>query len=118
MPKDIYEEVPITLAEVKEILTKRDAEKPGEELSYVQSVTLDYVTKFCRYSLEDAIKLKGELINRFNLPEKVAIQIVNLYTTPTSDLELNIILDKTPVTLTDEQKRDIIDLINSYAEKT
>ncbi|MHA1650360.1 MAG: RNA polymerase Rpb4 family protein [Candidatus Helarchaeota archaeon] len=117
MPKDIYEEKPITLAEVREILLKREMES-DTELSYVQQVTLDYVNKFCRYSLEDALNLKEELMNRFNLSEKTAIQLVNLYHPPTLPTELNIILDKEPVKLTEEQKQDIIDLIRSYVEKS
>ncbi|NVM27393.1 MAG: hypothetical protein HWN65_01015 [Candidatus Helarchaeota archaeon] len=117
MPKDIYEETPITLAEVKEILSKRD-EESEDELSYVQQVTLDYVTKFSKFSIEDTLKLKEELMKKFNLSEKAAIQIVNLHTPPQINLELNIILDKEPITLTDEQKQDLIDLFRSYAEKT
>ncbi|MHA1131997.1 MAG: RNA polymerase Rpb4 family protein [Candidatus Helarchaeota archaeon] len=115
MPKDIYKEYPVNIAEVKEILLKRQEDS---ELTYVQQVTLDYVTKFSRYSVEDARKFQQELIDRFNLSEKAAIQIVNLYTPPTIPTELNIILDKEPVTLTEEQKADLISLIRSYVEKT
>ncbi|NVM54598.1 MAG: hypothetical protein HWN66_12915 [Candidatus Helarchaeota archaeon] len=115
MPKDIFEETSVTLAKVKEILSKRETES---ELTYVQQVTLDYVNKFSRYSLEDTLKLKEELMTRFNLSEKAAIQIVNLFTPPLSLLELNIVLDKEPATLTEEQKGDLLDLLKSYVEKT
>ena len=115
MPKDIYKEKPVDLAEVKEILLKRQMDS---ELTYVQQVTLDYVNKFCRLSLEDAEKLKEELIKRFKISEKTAMQIVNLFTPPTIPTELNIILDKDPEDLTEEQKTDLIDLLKSYLEKT
>ena len=86
-------------------------------MTYVQEATNDYVNKFCLLSLEDTFKLKEELMTRFKLPEKTAIQIVNLFTTPTIPLELNIILDKQPVTLTEEEKNDLLSVLRGYAEK-
>jgi len=114
IPKELFEEKPVTLAEVKEILKKRESEG---ELTYVQQVTLDYTNKFCKYSLEDALQLKEDIIAKFNLSETAAIQIVNLFTPPSMILELNLILDKEPKTLTEAQKSDLITLIQSYAEK-
>jgi DNA-directed RNA polymerase subunit F len=116
MPKDVFEEKSVTLAEVKEILKKRESE--STELTYVQQVTLDYANKFSRYSVEDTLKLKEELMKRFGISEKAAIQIVNLNTPLTNPLELNIILDKEPITLSEEQKTDLISLIHSFVEKT
>jgi len=114
-PKDVFEEKPVTLAEVKDILKKRESEG---ELTYVQQVTLDYANKFCKYSVEDAKKLKEDLITKFKISEIIAIQIVNLTTPPTSTLELNLILDKEPTTLTEDQKSELIGLIKEYVEKT
>jgi DNA-directed RNA polymerase subunit F len=114
-PKDVSEEKPITLAEVKDILKKRESEG---ELTYVQQVTLDYANKFCKYPLEDALKLKDEIIGKFKISEITAIQIVNLSTPPSSTLELNLILDKEPKTLTEEQKSELIALIKEYVERT
>jgi DNA-directed RNA polymerase subunit F len=113
-PKDVFEEKPVTLAEVKDILKKRESEG---ELTYVQQVTLDYVNKFCKYSIEDAQKLKEELLTKFKISEITAIQIVNLSTPPTSTLELNLILDKEPTTLTEDQKSELVALVKEYAEK-
>ena len=120
LPKDIFEEKSVTLAEVKKILEKRaeDAAAAGAELSYVQQVTLDYVNKFSRFPREEAVKLIEELMTKFGLSERASIQIVNLYTPPVAAIELNIILDKEPVSLTEEQKGDLIFKINSYVEKT
>ncbi len=116
MPKDVLEEKLVNLAEVREILQKRQQES-GVELTYVQQVTLDYVNKFCRYSLENARKLQEELISRFKISERAAIQLTNLSNPPTLPVELNIILDKEPIELTEEQKKDLVDLIQSYVEK-
>lgn len=114
IPKELFEEISVTLAEVKEILKKRESEG---ELTYVQQVTLDYANKFCKYSLEDALQLKEDIITKFNLSENAAIQIVNLFTPPSTVLELNLILDKEPKTITEAQKSDLVILIQSYAEK-
>ena len=115
MPKNTIDEKSVNLAEVKEILLKREEDS---ELTYVQQVTLDYVNKFSRYSVEDAKKLQEEIVNRFKLSEKAAIQLVNLNTPPTIAIELNIILDKEPVDLTEDQKTDLIALLKSYVEKS
>lgn len=114
-PKDVFEEKPVTLAEVKDILKKRESEG---ELTYVQQVTLDYANKFCKYALEDALKLKDDIVSKFKLSEITAIQIVNLSTPPTSTLELNLILDKEPTTLTEDQKSELIAIIKEYVERT
>ncbi|TFG05995.1 MAG: hypothetical protein EU536_00195 [Promethearchaeota archaeon] len=120
MPKDIFEEKSLTLAEVKAILEKRaeEAAESGTELSYVQQVTLDYVNKFTIYPLSEALKLKEELITRFGLSETTAIQLTSLASPPMAPVELNVILDKDPSNLTEEQKSDLADLITSYVEKT
>lgn len=117
LPKDIFDEKPVTIAEVKEMLLKRETESETE-LTYVQQITQAYVNKFSRYSVEDALKLKEEIMTRFKITEKTAIQLVNLYTPPAIPVELNIILDKEPVELTEQQKSDLILLIKSYIEKT
>ncbi|MHA1267672.1 MAG: hypothetical protein ACTSRS_20720 [Candidatus Helarchaeota archaeon] len=120
MPKDVFEEKPVTLAEVKEILERRarEAAEDGKELSYVQQVTLDYANKFNIYPRELALQLKEDLMTKFGLSENTAIQLVNLATPPMAAVELSVILDKEPVTLTPEQKSDLIDLITSYVEQT
>ena len=113
-PKDVFEEKPVTLAEVKDILKKRESEG---ELTYVQQVTLDYANKFCKYSIDEALKLKAEIVTKFKISDITAIQIVNLSTPPTSTLELNLILDKEPKTLSEDQKSELINLIKEYAER-
>ncbi len=50
---------PISLAEVKEILEKEDAEK----MDQIQRWTYDYVTKFAKVEAKSAKKIKQELKN-------------------------------------------------------
>ena len=73
MVKEKIKETQLTLAEVKNILQKR--EKEGE-LSYVQRVTLDYANKMTSLNVQQARSLVKELIN-IGVSESTAIQIVN-----------------------------------------
>jgi len=73
MVKEKIKENTLTLAEVKNILQKR--EKEGE-LSYVQRVTLDYVSKMTPLTVQQARNLSKELV-KIGVSENTAIQIVN-----------------------------------------
>jgi DNA-directed RNA polymerase subunit F len=73
---------PISLAEVKEILGKEDAEK----MDQIQRWTYDYVTKFAKVEAKTAKKIKQELRKECNLTEEEAVEIVNIM--PSSLAEL------------------------------
>ena len=116
----------VTLAEVKDILKKREKEFKeylGEEgeyekaLSYIQGVTLDYVNKFSLYNLEDTFALKKELMDRYEIAENQANQIVGLQTPPTTPEELDLIFDKSDARFSNEKKQEILSIIQKYCEK-
>jgi DNA-directed RNA polymerase subunit F len=73
---------PISLAEVKEILGKEDAEK----MDQIQRWTYDYVTKFAKIDAKAAKKIRQELKKECGLTEEEAVEIVNIM--PTSLAEL------------------------------
>ena len=73
---------PISLAEVKEILEKEDAEK----MDQIQRWTYDYVTKFAKVDSKTAKKMKQELRKECGLTEEEAVEIINIM--PTSLAEL------------------------------
>ena len=73
---------PISLAEVKEILGKEDAEK----MDQIQRWTYDYVTKFAKIDAKSAKKIKQELKKECGLTEDEAVEIVNIM--PSSLAEL------------------------------
>jgi DNA-directed RNA polymerase subunit F len=73
---------PISLAEVKEILEKEDAEK----MDQIQRWTYDYVTKFAKVDTKSAKKIKQELKKECGLTEEEAAEIVNIM--PSSLAEL------------------------------
>lgn len=114
--KKILDEERLTLAQVKEILLKR-AQNDVEELSYLQKMTYNYVNEFCQLSLEDSLKFRNELIEKFEIPIEIATQIVDLRDLPSIIEELDIFFTKSSIRLSDEQKQQLLELILSYKEK-
>ncbi|MHA1233141.1 MAG: hypothetical protein ACTSPQ_21160 [Candidatus Helarchaeota archaeon] len=114
--KKIINEEILTLAEVKEILAKR-AEGNIENLSYLQKMTYSYVNEFCKLSVEEALEFRNEIVNRFGLSINTATQIANLKYLPTLVDELEIFLRKEPKKLTDEEKKELLELILTYKVK-
>ena len=64
----------ISLAEVKEILGKVDA----ESLDQIQRWTYDYVSKFSNVDPKIAKKMKQDLIKECGLTEEEAVEILNI----------------------------------------
>jgi len=102
----------VSIPEVKEImenvknhLTEIDSE---EGMSHFQEITYDYVNKFAKYDSKTAIKIKKLLIDKHNIEELYAINIVNI--DPKTIYELRLILEKsfTGKTLTKEQIQEIL----------
>lgn len=75
---------PISLAEVKEILEKEDAEK----MDQIQRWTYDYVTKFSKVDSKAAKKMKQQLKKECGLTDEEAVEIINIM--PTSLAELRV----------------------------
>jgi len=73
---------PISLAEVKEILEREDAEK----MDQIQRWTYDYVTKFAKIDSKAAKKMKQDLKKECGLTDEEAVEIINIM--PTSLAEL------------------------------
>jgi len=73
MARKATRERPVTVPEVKQIL-----ESIGEEkLDQFQRRSLDYAAKFSKVDPETAQKLVTELIEKFELEEEEAVQLVN-----------------------------------------
>ena len=73
MPKNIISQTYISIPEVRKKLEERTL----EELNQFQRRTLDYTIKFTKIDSEKAQELKKELIEKFSIDEKSAVQIVN-----------------------------------------
>ncbi|MHA1300737.1 MAG: RNA polymerase Rpb4 family protein [Candidatus Helarchaeota archaeon] len=116
MEKKIIEEKNLTLAEVKAILKER--EEKETELSYVQRITLDYINKFSKFDPEESRQFVDDLVSKFGIDENFAIQIVNLSNLPEKEEELDLIFDRADNKPTEEQKKEILELIKEYKLKS
>ena len=74
--EEVVKKQMISLPEVKEILSKGDA----ESMDQIQRWTHDYVSKFSKIEPKAAKKMKQELIKQCNLTEEEAVEIVNIST--------------------------------------
>jgi len=73
LPKRVISEKYIPITGVKKKLEERET----EELNQFQRRTLDYTIKFSRIDFEKAQALKEELMNKYPIDEKTAVQIIN-----------------------------------------
>lgn len=72
--KEFYSEEPVTLAEVKKLLTAISKEKG--ELEYVQKKSLEHAQHASKVSYTDAMKMVNELAE-IELSKEKAIEIIN-----------------------------------------
>ncbi|KZX12198.1 RNA polymerase Rpb4 family protein [Methanobrevibacter oralis] len=107
--KNIIETEPITGAEVKEVLEEYSEDN---ELNYEQNITLNYLSRFKRYSLEDSEKLIEELQDKVNIKQKVAVRIVDLIPKDLSDLRL--IFNKEIHQPTTDEMEQILEILEQY----
>jgi len=111
--KEILEVQPLTLAEVKKILTQRG--RKGE-LSYIQRVTLEHATRFSSFSASEARSMIKKLMKKFEMEEEMAIQLVNIV--PTTVEELETFLAKSPRPYTKEDLKKILDILTPKKKKS
>ncbi|WP_299524704.1 RNA polymerase Rpb4 family protein [uncultured Methanobrevibacter sp.] len=107
--KKIIESEPIQSVKVKEALEKFSQEN---ELNYEQNITLNHLSRFKRYSIEDSDKIISELEDKVGLRHKVAVRIVDLIPQDLSDLRL--IFAKEAAHIEKEQMEDILEILNQY----
>ena len=72
--EEVVKKQMISLPEVKEILSKGDA----ESMDQIQRWTYDYVSKFSKIEPKAAKKMKQDLIKQCALTEEEAVEIVNI----------------------------------------
>jgi DNA-directed RNA polymerase subunit F len=101
---------PTPTAEAKKTLERAKEDELGE----FQRRTLDYASKFSRISPAKAEKLVRELIEKFQLDRKDAIQIVN--SMPRYTEELRTILTVKGKIIGASELENILKLVNGYRE--
>jgi DNA-directed RNA polymerase subunit F len=98
-------EVKKIMEAVKEKIEEIDSE---EGLSHFQEITYNYVNKFTKMSEKDAIKIQKLLVDKYEIEETYAINIVNI--DPHTIPELRMILEKSFAgkSLNDDQLQDLL----------
>jgi DNA-directed RNA polymerase subunit F len=109
------EEKTISIPEVKEIMENLKDQlseiDSDEGMSHFQEITYSYVNKFAKFDAKTAKKIQKLLMEKYEIEELYAINIVNV--DPKTIYELRIILEKsfTGKTFTDDQLEIIIEEI-------
>ncbi|MFQ6135556.1 MAG: RNA polymerase Rpb4 family protein [Candidatus Hydrothermarchaeales archaeon] len=110
--KRLVEETPITEAEVKEILAKREKEKG--ELIYEQRLTLEHVGKFRKLDLKSAKKLVEELIeSNDKIKIRHAVKLADLL--PQDEGDIKAIFAKERFALPKDEIKGILGIVSKYA---
>ena len=112
MPRKILDKEPLTLAEAKEILSKRGEES---EMSYWQRVAYEHAVQNSPLEPEESREIVNKLINDFGLTPLSAFSIAN--SLPTIPEELKDLLQKEPKMLTDSEIKEIYELLYPYINK-
>ena len=107
--KKIIESEPIQSVKVKEALEEFSQEN---ELNYEQNITLNHLSRFKRYSVEDSEKIISELKDKIGLRHKVAVRIVDLIPQDLSDLRLIFAKEKFP--MKKDEMEDVLKILNKY----
>jgi DNA-directed RNA polymerase subunit F len=111
MPRKATKERAVTIPEVKGIL-----ESIGEEeLDQFQRRSLDYASKFSKVDPTTAEKLVPELIEKFELEEEEAVQLVNCM--PESVEEIRVFLAGGRRIVETSKLEKILALMNEYRKK-
>jgi DNA-directed RNA polymerase subunit F len=108
--KRIVKEKPVTLSEVKEILSSR---RDAGELLYEQGIALDHARKFARLNLEDAKALVKELTEA-GVREDLACKLVDIF--PQSTREIRMLFSKERFTSDQKEIERIMSIIEEYGE--
>lgn len=101
---------PVSMAEAKEILIKREKEK---ELGYEQKLAAEHLKKFTQLSAADAEKFLSELAGILRMSPETTIQIANLM--PKTMDELRLIFSREKFSLKEEEVTKILELVKKYS---
>lgn len=91
------DEKTVSIPEVKEIMKNvkdqiHEIDSEEEGMTHFQEITYNYVNQFSKMSERDALKIKKLLLDKYEIEEIFAINIVNI--DPKTKQELRMILEK------------------------
>ena len=107
--KEVIESEPITGSQVKKIIEDYSEDN---ELNTYQNITLNHLSRFERYSAEDAEEIFQKLQDEFGLRDKVAAHIVDLVPKDLADMRL--IFAKEPSKTEKEDMEKILEMLEQY----
>ncbi len=111
MPRKVMDGKPIPTAEAKRILERAKEDELGE----FQRRTLDYTVKFSKLSATKVERVSKDIVDKFQLDRKDAIQILNCM--PRTVEELRTILAVKGRVIGTSQLEDILKILNANREK-
>jgi len=111
MAKRALKEKLITIPEVKKLLENIKE----EELDQLQRRTLDYASKFSKTNAESAETLRKNLVEKFELTEEEAVQIIN--SMPETIEELRIFLGGGRKIIETQKLETMLKLLAEYRKK-
>ena len=114
--KEVLGEEPLTLAEVKEMLTQimeERREESDEEQVYEFRKALNHAEIFAKLNAVDAKNLVIELTEYEKMKPTIAVRIADIL--PQSRDELRAIYSKEKFTLKDEELDALLDIVKKYA---
>lgn len=106
--KKILNEQPVSLAEVKQIITER---KKDAEITYEQKKTLTYVKDFLKVDEEKAVPLLKEL-EELGIDRKVAVKIADFM--PEDKDALKAIIAKEKSSVPDKDTEKILEIVAKH----
>lgn len=111
--KEFYSEEPVTVVEVKKLLTaiSKDKAESGTELEYVQKKALEHAQHAAKVSYTDAHKIVEELVG-LGLSKEKAIEIVN--SMPVNRDELRALFSKERKQPETEEIDKILEVLAKY----
>jgi len=108
--KKVIETDPITIAEIKEMLEKRQED---HELTYEQNLVLDHVVKFAKLDSEAASKLVGELNEIVKKAQSVKLADIM----PKDMPDMRLMFAKERGSHKKEELEKLLEIINKYREE-
>ena len=109
MPENILSQTYISIPEVR----KKLEEKTTDELDQFQRRALDYAIKFGKIDFKKAQKLRKELVDKFSIEEKTAVQIVNCMPSTVEELRIFFVSSRPRIVAT-TQLEEILKIVLKY----
>lgn len=110
--KDVDENTPLTIAEVREELLEVRRTREKESLGYSMMRALDHVEKFSKLTGEEAVELKEKLEGLEKVSPEIAVKLVDIL--PSTADEVRAVYAKERFALDQDKVEEILGVIEEY----